>query len=345
MSGNLHGADVEALRQLAHRIAQGGETLNGVVGVVESAMPVSEQWSGMDAESFRDEWYGSHGPSITATAQALAEVADTVRGNADGQEATSDDLSGGGIGVDGGRGIGVDMGQGVRGGTGQGVRGSTGSGIGGGEESPDEFYADPPASFRDLIDDLGFESTYTGLAAYAVEILDLGPLSAAASDAGKVSSAFGVLTGGYQAVDSMFDFILSGESGDLYSAGDGWTTAVLSAGSFVPVVGPGFALASAVWGGASLINGLVSDRPLTQNLTDYTAGGLIYNEITGSQLSEDLADTAHDVLEPAFWKSIEVTSDAMDAVGSAADAVGDVANDVVDGGRDLLEGAGDLLGF
>lgn len=55
MTGNLYGADIEALRQLADRIARGGETLSGVVGVVESAMPDPEQWSGADAESFREE--------------------------------------------------------------------------------------------------------------------------------------------------------------------------------------------------------------------------------------------------------------------------------------------------
>ena len=95
MSGNLYGADIEALRALADRIAQGGETLDGLVGIVEAAMPDPEQWSGPDAEIFRDEWYGSHGPSITSMAQALAEAAETARNNADEQDETSDSLADG----------------------------------------------------------------------------------------------------------------------------------------------------------------------------------------------------------------------------------------------------------
>ncbi|MFD6138470.1 WXG100 family type VII secretion target [Promicromonospora sp. NPDC060271] len=337
MTGNMYGADVEALRQLADRIARGGEVLDGVVRAVESAMPVPEQWSGMDADSFRDEWYGSHGPSIAASAQALATVADTVRGNADSQEATSDELSGGGhgIGVDDGRGIGVGPGVGVH----------AGNGIGVDADRPAEFYGEEPGWFRQLIDDLGPLTTPPGLAAYALELLGEGGWSDAGKGAGGVFGVAGVLTGGYQTADSMVDFVFSGESRDLYSAGDGWVGAVLSGGSLVPPVAPAFAIAGAVWGGASIVNGLVSDRPLTQNMVDYGLVGTVYNEFSDTQLSEDLADAAHDVYEPIFWEGMEITGDAIDAVDSAADSIGDAANDVVDGGRDLLEDAGDLLGF
>lgn len=347
----MYGADIEALRRLADRIARGGEALDGVVGVVESAMPAPEQWSGMDAENFRDEWYGSHGPSITATAQALAAVADTVRGNADSQEVTSNELSGGGIGVDTGPGIGVDDGRGIGVGPGFGVDAGRGIGVDGGNgigvdgERPAEFYGEEPGWFRQLVDDLGLVSTPPGLAAYALELLGDGGWSDAGKGAGGVFGVAGVLTGGYQTADSMVDFVFSGESGDLYSAGDGWVGAVLSGGSLVPPVAPAFAIAGAVWGGAGIINGLVSDRPLTQNMIDYGMVGTIYNQHSDTQLSEDLADAAHDAYEPIFWKGMEITGDAIDAVDSAADAVGDAANGVVDGGRDLLEDAGDLLGF
>ena len=351
MSGNMYGADIEALRQLADRIARGGEVLDGVVRAVESVMPVPEQWSGMDADSFRDEWYGSHGPSIAASAQALATVANTVRGNADSQEATSNELSGSGIGVDTGPGIGVNDGRGFGVGPGFGVNAGGGIGVDNGRgigvdaEPPAEFHGEEPW-FRDFIDDLGLGSTYAGLAAGALEWLGSGDWKAAGKGAGGVFGVAGVLTGGYQYADSLVDFIFSGESGDLYSAGDGLITAGLSAGSLVPPVAPAFAIASAVWGGASIVNGFVSDRPLTQNLIDYgSVASLIYNDTHDTQLSEDLADAVHDVYEPIFWEGMEITSDAMDAVGSAADSVGDAANDIVDGGRDLLEDAGDWLGF
>lgn len=349
MTGNMYGADIEALRQLADRITRGGEVLDGVVRAVESAMPVPEQWSGMDADSFRDEWYGSHGPSIAASAQALATIADTVRGNADSQEATSDELSGGGvdtghgIGVDDGRGIGVGPGVGVDAGNGIGV--DNGRGIGVDAEPPAEFYGEEPPSLRDIIDDLANESTYGGLAAYALEKLGDSPFSAAASDAGKLFSVAGVFTGFYQASDSLVDFVLSGESSDLYTAGDGWIGGALSVGSFVPPVAPAFAIAGAAWGGLSIANSFVSDRPLTQNMVDYGMVGMIYNQQSDTQLSEDLADAAHDFYEPIFWDGMAITGDAIDGAESIADSVGEAANDVVDGGRDLLEGAGDLLGF
>jgi uncharacterized protein YukE len=349
----MYGADVEALRQLADRIARGGEVLDGVVRVVESAMPVPEQWGGADAESFRDEWYGSHGPSIAASAQALAAVADTVRGNADSQEATSDELSGGGvdaghgIGVDDGRGIGVGPGAGVDAGNGIGV--DDGRGIGVDAERPAEFYGEEPGWFRELVDDLGLVSTPPGFAANGLELLGKllggGALEDAGKGAGGVFGVAGVLTGGYQYADSLVDFIFSGESGDLYSAGDGLVGAVLSGASFIPMVGPAFAITGAIWSGAGLVNGLVSDRPLTQNLIDNSLAGTIFNDMNDAQLSEVLADGAHDVYEPFFWEGIEKMSDATDAVDSAADSIGDAANDVVDGGRDLLEDAGDLLGF
>ena len=353
MSGNMYGADVEALRQLADRIARGGEVLDGVVRVVESAMPVPEQWSGTDAESFRDEWYGSHGPSIAASAQALVAVAETVRANADSQQETSDELSGGGvdaghgIGVDDGRGIGVGPGVGVDAGNGIGVEGGSGIGVDG--ERPAEFYGEEPGWFRELIDDLGLVSTPPGFAANGLELLGKVAGKVAWEDVGKgaggVFGVAGVLTGGYQYADSLVDFIFSGESGDLYNAGDGLVGAVLSGASFIPVVGPAFAITGAIWSGASLVNGLVSDRPLTQNLIDNSLAGTIFNETHDAQLSEVLAGGAHDAYEPIFWEGMELTGDAMDAVDSAVDSAKDVANDVVDGGRDLLEDAGDLLGF
>ncbi|MFE7503750.1 hypothetical protein [Promicromonospora sp. NPDC057488] len=349
MGDNMYGADIEALRRLADRIARGGEVLDGVVRVVESAMPVPEQWGGMDAESFRDEWYGSHGPAIAASAQALAAVADTVRGNADSQEATSDELSGvgvdtgQGIGVDEGRGIGVGPGVGVDGGQGIGV--DAGRGIGVDAERPAEFYGEEPGWFRQLIDDLGPMTTPPGFAANALELLGEGAWADAGKGAGGVFGVAGVFTGLYQASDSLVDFVFSGDSGDLYRAGDGWVGAALSGASFIPVVGVPFAIMGAMWSGTSLVNGLVSDRPLTQNLIDNSLAGTIYNETHDTQFSEELADAAHDAYEPIFWKGMEVTGDAIDGVESVADSVRDTANDVVDGGRDLLDDAGDLLEF
>ena len=80
------------------------------------------------------------GDRALAHLTALAAVADKVRGNADSQEATSDELSGGGvdaghgIGVDDGRGIGVGPGVGVDAGGGIGIDGERGIGVSGSDE-------------------------------------------------------------------------------------------------------------------------------------------------------------------------------------------------------------------
>lgn len=305
MSGNLYGADIEALRQLADRIAQGGESLGGVVGVVESAMPEPDQWNGPDAEQFRDEWTGSHAPALQAAAQALAEAAETARTNADDQEETSE--SGGGIG----------------GGPWPGPGGPWG-----GTSSPGDWrdlIPDLSDGFRDLIDLEGLVSTYGGVAADLLERFGSGGWSDFGKGAGKVFAAAGLLTGGYQFIDSGLDFLREGGSQNLYSSGDGAVTAILAGGTlFGGPAAPAFAVAGLVWGGASIINSLVSDRPLTQNLLDYASPvGLVYNAFSDSQFSEDVADLAD----------------------SAVDTAGDIAGDVVDAGGDLIEGAGDLLGF
>ncbi|GAB4084416.1 hypothetical protein GCM10028784_10460 [Myceligenerans cantabricum] len=310
MGGNLYGADIEALRQLADRIVRGGETLDGVVGIVESAMPDAEQWSGPDAEGFRDEWYGSHGPALTATAQALAEVAETVRGNADEQDDTSGNLGGviGGVGIGGG------------------VGGSIGSGVVGQSAAADwrDAIPDLPDGIRDIVDLEGLTATIGGLGADALSLLGSGGWADFGEGAGKVFAVAGLVTGGYQALDSGLDFLREGGSDNLYGAGDGAVTAVLAGGTlFGGPAAPAFAIAGAVWGGASLLNGLLSDRPLTQNLIDYSPVGIIYNSFSDSDFSEDIADIAD----------------------SAVDVAGDVAGSVVDAGSDLVDGAGDLLGL
>lgn len=121
MSGGLYGADIEALRAFADRVAQGGETLANVVGVVDAAMPGVENWSGPDGEEFRAEWTDVHAVRLRETASALHDVAGLVRENADDQQETSDDLAGGGGG-----------------GVGSGVGGGAGGGGGGGGGSEDD---------------------------------------------------------------------------------------------------------------------------------------------------------------------------------------------------------------
>lgn len=98
VTGNLYGADIEALRQLSEGIARGGDALDGVFRAVEAAMPGPEHWGGPDGEQFRQEWNYVHAAALRQTSAALNEVAAKVRANADDQERTSEDLGGGGGG-------------------------------------------------------------------------------------------------------------------------------------------------------------------------------------------------------------------------------------------------------
>lgn len=306
MSGNMYGADIEALRQLADHIARGGEVLDGVVRIVESAMPVPEQWSGPDAESFRDEWYGSHGPSIATSAQALAVVVDTLRRNADEQETTSANLNGGGGGGGGGGGVG-------------GGGGGGGGGSWGGESDWRSAVPDLPDSLGKLLESLGLSATIGGLGADAIGRW-LDPFKGA----GPIFTAVSLVTGGYQAVDSGLDFLREGGSDNLYGAGDGAVEAVLAGGTFFGgLAAPAFAIAGTFWDVASLANERTSNRPLTQNLLDSSVVGLLYNSSSDTELSEEIADVAD----------------------SAVDSAGDLVGDVVDAGGDLVDGAGDLLGL
>ncbi|WP_407319010.1 hypothetical protein UQW22_01165 [Isoptericola halotolerans] len=104
MSGGMYGADIEALRLLADKIAEGGDTLDTVVLTVEGAIPGPDGWEGPDGDGFRAEWGDTHVVQLRSTADLLRDVASKVRENADDQQGTSDDYTGtaGGPGGPGG---------------------------------------------------------------------------------------------------------------------------------------------------------------------------------------------------------------------------------------------------
>ncbi|MFE5294372.1 hypothetical protein ACFQ8T_19495 [Isoptericola sp. NPDC056618] len=94
MGEGMYGADIEALRLLADKIAEGGTTLEGVITAVEGAMPGPEGWDGPDAEGFRSEWGDTHVVLLRDTANLLSDVATRARENADEQDTTSNDYTG-----------------------------------------------------------------------------------------------------------------------------------------------------------------------------------------------------------------------------------------------------------
>lgn len=307
MSGNLYGADIEALRALADRIAQGGETLNGVVGIVEAAMPYPEQWSGPDAETFRNEWYGSHGPLITTTAQALAQAADTARGNADDQAETSESLAGGT-------------------GSGSATNPFAGNPVSStGTTSLHDWRSDVPVPsdwLEDFADGLGTASTVGGFITDVLELQEdwAGPAGAA----NNFLVGVGILSDGYSTVDSGMAFLREGGSDNLYGAGDSFVSAALAAGTLgTGPAAPVFAAAETIWSGASLANGAISDRPLTQNLIDYTTPvGLFHMAASDSTFSEDFADAADYALDLSAGTAAE--EDAQRILDNAPLGAGDL---------------------
>ncbi|SKC47718.1 WXG100 family type VII secretion target [Krasilnikoviella flava] len=94
MGEGMYGADIEALRLLADKIAEGGTTLEAAITAVETAMPGPEGWDGPDAEGFRSEWGDTHVTRLRDTANLLSDVATKVRDNADEQDTTSNDYTG-----------------------------------------------------------------------------------------------------------------------------------------------------------------------------------------------------------------------------------------------------------
>ncbi|MEU4385897.1 C2 family cysteine protease [Promicromonospora sp. NPDC023805] len=95
MSGNMYGADIEALRQLGQVFDEAAAQLSAARRLVESGVDAADWW-GPSGEMFRGEWSGQHAPGLTAVETDLARVGDVLRRNADDQERTSQNLDGGG---------------------------------------------------------------------------------------------------------------------------------------------------------------------------------------------------------------------------------------------------------
>ena len=298
MSGNMYGADIEALRLFSDQIAQGGETLSSVVGIVESAMPDPSQWSGADADSFREEWSGAHAPLIMTTAQALADVAATVRRNADAQEATSNELGGPG---------------------GSPFPGETGSADGTGDTGLDLWPS--------WLNDLSTAATWTGLGVATIDNLlagsvdDLARMAPFSDDAARLLnlaegaaplakglSGLGAVLGGVQLIDGIAD-------GNGWQIADGGINTALGiagviAGAATPagwvVLGAG-----AVWAGAGLLATHLGYGSTSEMFVD--AGAWVGNKV---------ADGAG-----AVWDGVE---NAAGAVADAGEAIADGAEEAWD---------------
>lgn len=95
MSG-FHGADTEQLREQAGACLRGSGTLRDLIGTT-SAMVGAVEWTGPDADAFRERWQSEVRAQLTARADALRARADELTAQAEEQDGASDgDGSGGG---------------------------------------------------------------------------------------------------------------------------------------------------------------------------------------------------------------------------------------------------------
>ncbi|GAA1334564.1 hypothetical protein GCM10009592_30530 [Brachybacterium rhamnosum] len=95
MSG-FYGADTEQLREQAGACLRGSGTLRDLIGTT-SAMVGAVEWTGPDADAFRERWQSEVRAQLTARADALRARADELTARAEEQDGASDgDGSGGG---------------------------------------------------------------------------------------------------------------------------------------------------------------------------------------------------------------------------------------------------------
>jgi uncharacterized protein YukE len=88
----MWGADLDGLRQLAKEMSTASDTLRGIEPLL-TPLVTSGMWQGADQQAFEGDWMSRLAPQLISTAEFLATQSDTLRANADAQEAVSTDGS------------------------------------------------------------------------------------------------------------------------------------------------------------------------------------------------------------------------------------------------------------
>lgn len=84
----MFGADSHALRLLAGKLEEISGRLSAIEGNVNGRVE-SMNWSGGDADRFRNKWTGTSAPSMRDAAAVLGDAATAIRGDAQRQDQTS----------------------------------------------------------------------------------------------------------------------------------------------------------------------------------------------------------------------------------------------------------------
>jgi uncharacterized protein YukE len=94
----VDGADPEQLRLAAKQLTQAADQLQGSVKSLSSVIANASFWRGPDSDRFRSQWHGQSARSVTNAVDALHNVANILRRNADEQDNASK-ADGGGTGA------------------------------------------------------------------------------------------------------------------------------------------------------------------------------------------------------------------------------------------------------
>ncbi|QHC66063.1 WXG100 family type VII secretion target [Rathayibacter oskolensis] len=82
------GLDVEQVRQLSSKLNQEATAIQQVLSTLTNQLG-NTQWTGPDAEQFRNDWSGTHTAALNRVINALQEASQKASQNASAQESVS----------------------------------------------------------------------------------------------------------------------------------------------------------------------------------------------------------------------------------------------------------------
>lgn len=82
------GQDVEQVRRLSSQLNNEASSIRTIVSTLTSTLAQTE-WTGPDADRFRNDWQSQHVPNLNRVIEALQETAQAASANAQAQESTS----------------------------------------------------------------------------------------------------------------------------------------------------------------------------------------------------------------------------------------------------------------
>lgn len=85
---NVWGLDVQQVRDLATNLDREADTIDQLLSRLTGVLN-NTQWTGPDANQFRNDWTGTHSTSLRNVSKNIRETAARARTNAQSQEQAS----------------------------------------------------------------------------------------------------------------------------------------------------------------------------------------------------------------------------------------------------------------